>query len=168
MKVERIRLQNFKRFDELSIEFKNRAVDQIADQYLILGDNGSGKTTVLQAMALVLSLVSSKCRSVEDFQWQGWVPGRFMRWGIPRVELVVHFSDEENEATREVARPYYDRFVDRDRNPYIEPPNYGTVGVVMEGARYWTEPRDGEVSVLRPSVRRRTGKCGRILGVPTI
>ena len=144
MKVERIRLQNFKRFDELSIEFKNRAVDQIADQYLILGDNGSGKTTVLQAMALVLSLVSSKCRSVEDFQWQGWVPGRFMRWGIPRVELVVHFSDEENEATREVARPYYDRFVDRDRNPYIEPPNYGTVGVVMEGARYWTEPRDAK------------------------
>jgi predicted ATP-dependent endonuclease of OLD family len=86
MKVERIQLRNFKRFDELSIEFKNRAVDQIADQYLILGDNGSGKTTVLQAMALVLSLVSPKCRSFEDFPWQGWVPGRFgdKRQGAPR------------------------------------------------------------------------------------
>src|SRR5438128_7840084 len=113
MKVERLHIQRFKRFDDLTIEFKNRAVDQIADQYLILGDNGSGKTTLLQAMALVLSLVSSKCRSFEDFPWLGWVPGRFMRWGIPRVEMIVHFSAEENEATRALAQPYYDRFVDK-------------------------------------------------------
>jgi energy-coupling factor transporter ATP-binding protein EcfA2 len=142
MKVERLSIQNFKRFDELTIEFKNRALDEIADQYLILGDNGSGKTTVLQAIALALSLVSSKCRSFEDFRWHGWVPGRYMRWGIPRIELVVHCSDDENEATRELARPYYDRFVDKDRHSYVEPPNHSVVNVVVEGARYWTEPRD--------------------------
>ncbi len=144
MKIERLHIQKFKRFDELTIEFKNRAVDQIADQYLILGDNGSGKTTLLQAIALVLSLVSSKCRSFEDFPWLGWVPGRFMRWGIPRVEMVVHFSTEENEATRELARPFYDRFVDKDRHPFVEPPNHPVVQVVLEGARYWTEPRDAK------------------------
>jgi energy-coupling factor transporter ATP-binding protein EcfA2 len=141
MKIERIHIERFKRFNELTIEFKNRAVDQIADQYLLLGDNGSGKTTLLQAIALVLSLVSSKCRSFEDFHWLGWVPGRFMRWGIPRVEIVVHFSTEENETTRELARPYYDRFVDKARN-YVEPPNHSVVHVVLEGARYWTEPPD--------------------------
>jgi predicted ATPase len=142
MKIERIHIHNFKRFEDLVVEFKNRAVDQIADQYLILGDNGSGKTTLLQAMALTLSLVSSKCRSFEDFPWPGWVPGRFMRWGIPRVEMLVHFSTDENEATRAVARPYYDRFVDKDRHPFIEPPSHPTVNVVLEGARYWTEPRE--------------------------
>ena len=144
MKVERIHLQNFKRFPELKIEFENSAVRQIADQFLILGDNGSGKTTVLQAMALVLSLVSSQCRSIEDFPWQGWVPGRFMRWGKPRIEMDVHFSQEENDATRELARPYYDRFVDSDRKSFVEPPNNRIVSVVLDGARYWTEPRDAK------------------------
>ena len=58
MKVASIRLQNFKRFEDLEIELRNSLTGDVADRFLLLGDNGTGKTTVLQAIALCLSLAS--------------------------------------------------------------------------------------------------------------
>ena len=103
MKVERVTLRNFKRFDALTIEIKNKALDEVADQFLILGDNGTGKTTVLQAIALCLSKACGRT-SVEAFDWPGWMPGRYKRWGQPHIELTVHFTDDEIAATAEAAR----------------------------------------------------------------
>jgi len=54
MKVESIHIENFKRFKDLEISFKNNILDEVSDRYLILGDNGTGKTTLLQAIALPL------------------------------------------------------------------------------------------------------------------
>jgi DNA repair exonuclease SbcCD ATPase subunit len=44
MKVESIHIQNFKRLENLRVEFKNTILDEVSDRFLILGDNGSGKT----------------------------------------------------------------------------------------------------------------------------
>lgn len=49
MKVASIHLKNFKRFEDLKINLRNSLTDDIADRFLLLGDNGTGKTTVLQA-----------------------------------------------------------------------------------------------------------------------
>ncbi|HVP48191.1 MAG TPA: AAA family ATPase [Bryobacteraceae bacterium] len=108
MRIESVSITNFKRFRSLDLEIKNRALDEIADQFLILGDNGSGKTTVLQAIALSLSAASAITRGIDDFDWVGWVPGRYQRWGTPTVELVVHFSAEELDATQEAARRWWE------------------------------------------------------------
>ena len=56
MKISRIYLENVKRFGTFEIDVRNNLTGDISDQFLILGDNGAGKTTVLQAVALCLSL----------------------------------------------------------------------------------------------------------------
>jgi AAA ATPase domain len=139
MKLETVTLKNFKRFKSLTVDIKNRTLNEVADQFLILGDNGTGKTTVLQAIALCLSMVSHKTRSVHDFDWMGWVPGRYFRWGTPFVELTVHFTGEEIVATQEAARRWYESRPDfAGRAPYVEPPHSNIVRVSLEGERYTT------------------------------
>lgn len=103
MKVARIRLENFKRFQNLEIQVRNTLTQDIAERFLILGDNGTGKTTALQAVALCLSMACGRTQKVTDFNWLGWVPGRYERWGRPVVELDVLFDDNEIQATREAA-----------------------------------------------------------------
>ncbi|SLM29880.1 AAA ATPase [Desulfamplus magnetovallimortis] len=106
MKISKIRLENFKRFKDLEVDFINDLTQDLSDQFLILGDNGSGKTTLLQAIALCLSMCSGKIRNVSEFDWQGWVPERYEKWGTPLIELDVHFTDEEIQATKEVAQKW--------------------------------------------------------------
>ena len=106
MKVSHIHLENFKRFRTLDIEVKNRLTSDISDQFLVLGDNGTGKTTVLQAVSLCLSMASGIHSHVTEFDWTGWLPGRYERWGTPVIELNVSFSDDEIDATRELANKW--------------------------------------------------------------
>lgn len=106
MKISRIHLENFKRFETLDIEVKNHLTEDISEQFLILGDNGTGKTTVLQAIALCLSMASGKIQNVSEFDWQGWIAGRYEKWGKPVVELDLTFSEEEIQATTEIAEKW--------------------------------------------------------------
>ena len=115
MKVARIRLENFKRFQNLEIQVKNKLTQDVAERFLILGDNGAGKTTVLQAVALCLSMACGRIRSVTEFNWLGWVPGRYEKWGQPVVEIDVIFDDTEIQATQEAALRWFN-----GRNPHRE------------------------------------------------
>jgi len=119
MKVARILLENFKRFERLEIKVQNGLTEDVSNQFLLLGDNGTGKTTVLQAVALCLSMAMGRTKSVESFNWLGWIPGRYQRWGEPLVELEVHFDDEELRVTREVADAWAN---------YAHPPDYVAPG----------------------------------------
>ncbi len=108
MKVEAISIQGFKVFDDLTVSFKHKTLQEVSSRFLVLGDNGAGKTTLLQAIALPLAIATHQIRSVAEFDWIGFVPGRYARWGQPRIELLVSFADEEIQATREVARRWYE------------------------------------------------------------
>lgn len=55
MKVESVSIQNFKLFDNLEISFKHATLQEVSKRFLVLGDNGTGKTTLLQAIALPLT-----------------------------------------------------------------------------------------------------------------
>ncbi len=102
MKIESITIHNFKLFEHLNVSFKHALLQEVSNRFLVLGDNGSGKTTLLQAIALPLALISSKIQRVQDFNWVGFVPARYARWGYPRIEMIVSFEDEELAATHEV------------------------------------------------------------------
>ena len=133
MKISRIHIENFKRFEGIDIPIQNDLTQEVADQFLFLGDNGSGKTTVLQAVALCLSMAAGLTRSVEKFNWLGWMPGRFRMWGEPRIELEVHFSQDELTATREAAERW-----SRNAKPlgapndFVMPGKEETVRLVLE------------------------------------
>ncbi len=142
MRIERLTIRRFKRFEEFTIDFRNTQTGEIASQFLLLGDNGSGKTTVLQAIALCLSMVSSRIREISELDWIGWIPGRYWRWGTPEIELIVHFTDDEIEATREAARRWYEVAGWRHASEFVEPPRENVVKVGLKGERYWVVDPD--------------------------
>lgn len=136
VKVESISIQNFKQFDRLSVSFKNKILDEVSDRFLILGDNGSGKTTLLQAVALPLALATGRIRDIADFDWTGFLPGRYWRWGTPRIELEVSFEEEELLATREIAKMWYDSQPPErrsDSREFVEPGDSHLVRVILDG-----------------------------------
>lgn len=54
MRLESLRLKDIGPFDDTTIEFPKGVNDQLADVYLLVGQNGCGKTTALEAIASVL------------------------------------------------------------------------------------------------------------------
>ena len=137
MKISRIKLENFKRFGTLEIHVTNSLTKDISNQFLMLGDNGTGKTTVLQAVALCLSMISGNTRQVAEFDWQGWVSGRYEKWGAPIIELDVHFSDDEIASTREAAKLWFgDRNEHADAKDFIQPGNSKIVTVRLNKGYY--------------------------------
>jgi len=123
VKIESISIQHFKLFNNLDVSFKHKTLEEVSNQFLILGDNGSGKTTLLQAIALPLALATKKIERIADFEWPGFLPERFWKWGTPRVQMQISFVDEEIEATQEIAKQWYDAQPEefRSKHPFIEP-----------------------------------------------
>ena len=138
MKVESISIQNFKLFENLEVSFTNSILEEVSNRFLILGDNGTGKTTLLQAIALPLALATRQISSVADFDWMGFIPGRYQNNGNCRIELKVLFEDEEIEATKKVAKRWYESLPDefkKDRD-FVEPGNSKSVRVILND-EYW-------------------------------
>lgn len=137
MKVETITIHNFKRFDDLEVSLKNKTLQEVSNRFLVLGDNGTGKTTLLQAIALPLALATRQIHDIFDFDWVGFMPGRHERWGRPRIELVVMFADEEIETTRQVAERWYEAQPEefQSRYPFIEPGDSREVRLTLDGEK---------------------------------
>ncbi|QTA93474.1 AAA family ATPase [Desulfonema magnum] len=138
MKVESVSIQKFKLFENLDVSFKNKTIEEVTNRFVILGDNGTGKTTLLQAVALPLALATRSVQSVFDFDWIGFLAGRFWKWGAPRIELQISFEDEELEATRKIARIWYDSQSNEFRadHSYVEPGDSHSVKLILDGD-YW-------------------------------
>jgi predicted ATPase len=141
MKVESIVIRNFKRFDHLEVSFKNHTLDEISDRFLVLGDNGMGKTTLLQAIALPLALATRQIRSVAEFDWIGFLPGRYARYGRPHIELIVTFAEAEIQKTQELAERWHDAQSQDFKlgHPFVQPGDSQRVKLTLDGERCQTE-----------------------------
>lgn len=93
MKLTHVRIENFKGIREC--EFSLLDPDgRPWDRFTLVGDNGSGKTTVLQAIAWVLGLATRKVEG-SHLDWPGFRPDTVGSHGRTRIELDVAFADEE-------------------------------------------------------------------------
>ncbi|MBK9263802.1 MAG: AAA family ATPase [Polyangiaceae bacterium] len=147
MRLRRARVERFKKFEPpgIEIDFRNKALGEIADEYLILGDNASGKTTILQAIALTLALAQRKVQDFREFSWTGWVADRFLAHGDPVVELEVEFDADELEATQEAASRWWDATHPTGRTGFVSPGDSELVTLRLEGARVRTLGPENEI-----------------------
>lgn len=126
MKLKHVEIRNFKgvRNVEFSTETPSHAPRPLT---ALLGDNGSGKTTILQAIALTLSLATRRTRDLASFNWHGFLPERVPSLGPTFVELEVAFEPEEVNLTSELFGAWQDSLPsDRRQLMKIVPPSQHT------------------------------------------
>lgn len=102
MKVRKVQLKNFKRFKEASFDFTDEETGLARDLILITGRNGSGKTSLLQAIAATLGQATKRLESISDLDWPGFDADLLgLNWAQPSNVLIENeFSLNEIEATR--------------------------------------------------------------------
>ena len=93
MKLKYGLISNFKGVKRCEIDFQTP--NGLRGITTLLGDNGSGKTTVLQAIGLALSLATRKTYRTDWFRWHGFLSDRLSTLGDTLIELTVAFDDEE-------------------------------------------------------------------------
>jgi ABC-type lipoprotein export system ATPase subunit len=131
VKLRRALVENFKGVERCEIDF---ASWDGAPRRLtaLVGDNGSGKTTVLQAIALTLSMATRRTRRADELRWHGFLAERLGTLGKTRVELEVAFDDDELEATRQLYEMWFDPSKPGTKTP---PSALPSVRLVFEGGR---------------------------------
>jgi energy-coupling factor transporter ATP-binding protein EcfA2 len=130
MKLESIAIRNFRSIENLELSLKDD-LDLIRDCVPVVGPNTSGKTTILDAIALSLMPVTELYQLREGLHLS---PTSLVRSGAVRAEVssTVWFSDDEIEATQEVMDRAGDPFGIRRSNLPFPTENHATV--------HWTFP----------------------------
>ncbi len=123
MRLKHVVIKNFKGVRE--IEFPAHDTPHaLRTITALLGDNGSGKTSVLQAIALTLSMATRRTRDMASFNWHGFLPERVSSLGPTFVELLVTFESEEIAVTNELFLAWQDSLPpERRQTMQIVPPS---------------------------------------------
>jgi predicted ATPase len=133
MKIKSASIENFKAIRRLEIPFED-GFGGLRDLTCLVGDNGSGKTTVLQAIALVLSLATRRTRFANEFDWHGFLAERVGTQGRTRVEIDVLLDDDEIRLTAELYRKWYHSLSPdwREAHKIVAPSAHRQVTLVYE------------------------------------
>ena len=104
MKIKKITLQNYKKFEQ-STTFSFTDTDgEINEKTLIIGNNGSGKSSILQAIVCVIASATRENFTPESLDWAGYEFRHLQTGNLPlQIEAEVLFSDEEISTTQQYA-----------------------------------------------------------------
>lgn len=144
MKIRRVQIENFKGVKALDISLESPDGVPRALTTLI-GDNGSGKTTVLQAIALTLSLATRRTREPSALAWHGFLAERVSSLGPTRVEIQVSLLPEEVATTRRLFQWWYHAISAdwRETHRIVPPSDHLDVTLVYDDGRL-TSPQGFE------------------------
>ncbi|MFP5272211.1 AAA family ATPase [Coleofasciculus sp.] len=104
MKVQSIELNYFKKFRNSTFNFTDLETGLAQDIIVLIGMNGAGKTSLLQAIAATLGVATGRLQKLDDLDWVGFNHELLANnWGRfePEVTLKVQFSSQELDAVQE-------------------------------------------------------------------
>jgi predicted ATPase len=137
MKIISIRLERFKRFRDYTLEFYNKV--GMPNITVLVGDNGAGKTSILQAIAATLGTATKQINDPAELEWPGFVVDGLSasHRGFSEVTLNMQFEQSELEATQE----FY------DKSDYPTAPKATRPGNQKELSLIWTTNPDAKYLV---------------------
>lgn len=98
MKIQSIQLKYFKHFRDVTFDFTDDETGLAKDLILLIGMNGAGKTSVLQAIAAALGTATGRLKSPVNLTWPGFKHELLaISWGSfnSQVNLQLQFSKSE-------------------------------------------------------------------------
>ena len=103
MKIQCLRLKNFKRFGDSELNFCDPETGLAKDLIVLVGENGAGKSSILQAIAAMLGSATGRLDSPASLPWPGFDWDLIdQAWASSSsIELTLTFNPDEIEATRE-------------------------------------------------------------------
>lgn len=108
MKLKRLYIRNFKGIKEVEIDFMGPSGPR--QLTCLVGDNGAGKTTVLQAISYYFSMIKEPVTKKMGISWNGILTERISSLGDTHVEMDFIFSDSEVNLINDVFQIWVDMF----------------------------------------------------------
>lgn len=112
MKIKSITVRNYKRFTDPHTFSFTDSDNQVNDKTLLVGNNGCGKTSILQAIvSLIASLTRDNIRP-DSIDWPGYEYRLLQSGRMPlQLEAEIVFSEAEIETTQQYSQLLKDKGV---------------------------------------------------------
>ena len=150
MRITQLKLERYRRFSDYTLDFCHPVSRHPLDLVALVGDNGSGKSSILQAIAAALGTATGQIHHPQELDWPGYSYNGLSAThrGYMRVALSVEFSDEERQATLE----YFNESDFSERDDVVMPGNEPIVELTMTNAperRPVTAPKSAQLFQFR-------------------
>lgn len=101
MKIKSVRLERYKRFVDTTFDFIDEDTGKPYDLIVLVGENGCGKSSILQAIAATLGTATRQIHTPSELSWPGFVIDTIdaNHRGKSKVTLDICFGKDEVEAT---------------------------------------------------------------------
>jgi predicted ATP-dependent endonuclease of OLD family len=160
MRIRHVLIRNFKGIRSLEIDLANGSTPRRLTA--LIGDNGSGKTSALQAIALVLSMAGRRTPSPDKLNWHGFLAERISSLGRTRVEMTVEFDEEEVRTCKSLFEEWQQTLpaAEKQGKRLVPPSDAPVVTLVFENGRL-TSP-DGMKAVNQFAARYYIGRLAKV------
>ncbi len=118
MKIKHITLQNYKRFVQPKTFSFTDSDGIVNEKTLIVGNNGTGKSSILQAIVILLASAIRDNFNPKNLDWLGFEYRHLQTGPLPlKMEAEILFLDEEIRTTQEYVEQLKNMGVQLDRQP---------------------------------------------------